>query len=205
MKFRHLVLIVPSLLALPLAACSSTSTAGSGGSSGDCKTVTCKAIDYTNLDATPVSFKNDIFTPIIRPTCNTSSCHGLPLNRATADLPGAHLYLGPQPTDSSVPIDDNLMGQINTELTSASHTAPTMKIAAAGDPANSFLMLKLTGCQNSKGLSCTLQSADISETKSGCGDTMPPTCYSQMNDVTPPSEAQLTTIARWIAQGAKNN
>ena len=207
MKFRHLVLMVPSLIALPIAACSSTSNTPAGGSGGDCKTVTCNALDYTNLDPTPVSFKNDIFTPIIRPTCNTSSCHGLNPMYATADLPGAHLYLGPLATDTVTTVDDTLMAQINNELVGASQTAPSIKIAAAGDPANSFLMLKLTGCQNSKSLSCTVQSADLSETKTGCGDTMPPSCYAQdpTNKLTPPTQAQLMTIARWIAQGAKNN
>jgi len=205
MKFRYLVLVVPALAVLPVAACSSTSDSGSSGGSSNCKTVTCKAVDYTNLDPTPVSFKDDIFTPIIRPTCNLSSCHGLAA--ATPDLPGAQLYLGPMPKDNSVAVDANLMARINAELTGASHTAPAMKIVTPGDPANSFLMLKLTGCQNSKSLSCTVQSVTLSETKAGCGDTMPPSCFAEMpaNQVTLPTEAQLTTIARWIAQGAKNN
>ncbi len=211
MKFRHLVWILPSLVMLPVAACSSTTsgTNGTGGTSsgGDCKTITCNAIDYTNLDPTPVSFKDDIFTPIIRPTCNSSSCHGLTVAQGTADLPGARLYLGPISADTITPIDDNLMATINAELVGNAHTAPSLKIAAAGDPAHSFMLLKLTGCQNSQGLSCTLQSADLSETKSACGDTMPPSCYTQMSEgtVVPPTTAQLTIIARWIAQGAKNN
>lgn len=205
MGFRHLVLIVPSLFVLSAAGCSSTSSDSPGGSGGDCKKVTCNALDYASLDATPVSFKNDIFTPILRPTCNTSSCHGLALAQKTADLPGAGLYLGPLDKDTVTTVDDNMMALINTELTGASRTAPSMKLAAAGDPANSFLMLKLTGCQNTKSLSCTVQSVTLSETKSGCGDTMPASCYTQMNGLTPPTQAQLTIIARWIAQGAKNN
>jgi hypothetical protein len=206
MKIRYLILAVPALLVLPQIGCSSTT--GTSGDSSDCLknpiTPTCKTLDYTNLDSTPVSFKTDIFGPIIRPTCNSVACHGNPLSMKNADFPPGGLYLGPLASNNATPVDDTLLATINGELLAPSQTAPSMKIVAPSDPANSFLMLKLTGCENTKGLTCTVQSVMYSETKTGCGDPMPPSCFARTDSLTL-SDAQIATFARWIAQGAKNN
>jgi hypothetical protein len=206
MKIRYLLLAAPTVLLLPQVACSSSSTPASGSS--DCATnpitPTCKAISYANLDPTPVSFQNDILGPIIRPTCDSAGCHGTPLSNSSANFPVAGLYLGPASTSMVTPVDATLLATINSELMQSAKTAPSMKIVTPGDPANSFLMLKLTGCQNTKSLSCTVQSAMYSETKTGCGDAMPPSCFAQTYSLTL-TDAEITTFARWIAQGAKNN
>jgi hypothetical protein len=112
--------------------------------------------------------------------------------------------LGPLASDSATPVDDALLATINGELLAASATAPSMKIVTPSDPANSFLMLKLTGCENTKSLTCTVQSVTASETKAGCGDPMPPSCFAKTDSLTL-TDVQIATFARWIAQGAKNN
>jgi len=207
MKIRYLILATPALLVLPQIGCSSTASP-SGSGSTDCMknpiTPTCKTVALGDTTTPVVSFKTDIFGPIIRPTCNSAACHATTLAQRTADFPPAGLYLGPAASDNATQITDTLLSTINGELLLSSKTAPSMKIVAPGDPTQSFLMLKLTGCQNTKSLACTVQSPTLSETMSGCGDTMPPSCFAQSNSVAL-SDAQIATIGRWIAQGAKNN
>lgn len=203
MKIRHLILSAPALLVLPQIGCSTSSGNGTGSNNTTCdpkSPPTCKALDYTTLDSATVSFASDLFEPIIRPTCNTNSCHGIPLTQRTSDYPGAGLYLGPATTNDTTD-DITLRTMIVGELLGNSTTAPSAKIVVPNQPANSFLMLKLTGCQNTANLSCTVQSADVSETDTGCGDTMPAPCFAQMSDLTL-TDAQIATFARWIAQGA---
>jgi hypothetical protein len=206
MRFVDLILAAPALFVLSQMGCSSS---GNGSSDATCSAnnpimPTCKALDYTTLDTTAVSFKGDVFTAIIRPTCNSSACHGVPLAQSTGVYPGAGLYLGPAASDNSTTVDATLLATIWGELQRSSATAPSMKIVAPTDPANSFLMLKLTGCQNTKSLTCMVQSVSASETKTGCGDSMPPSCFAQSSNVAL-SDAQIATFARWIAQGAQNN
>src|SRR3978361_1030037 len=78
MKIRYLIPAGAALVVASQIGCS-TSGGASGGST-DCLqtpiTPTCKALDYTKLDATVVSFKTDVFGPIIRPTCNSVACQG---------------------------------------------------------------------------------------------------------------------------------
>ncbi|HEY4104956.1 MAG TPA: hypothetical protein VGM44_13755 [Polyangiaceae bacterium] len=206
MKFRHLVLAFPALLTLASLGCSATTNPS--GSASDCAnnpiTPTCNALDYSSLGTDTVHFKDDIFSAIIRPTCNTSACHGVTLQNENATYPAAGLYLGPNTSDTSTTVDATLLAEITGELYGPSHTAPSLNIVKPMDPANSFLMLKLTGCENSQNLSCMVQSLTLSETKTGCGDPMPPSCDAQMSDLELTS-AQIQTFARWIAQGAQNN
>jgi hypothetical protein len=49
---------------------------------------TCKALDHTTLEATAVSFKDDVFSAIIRQTRNSSACHGVALAQSTGVYPG---------------------------------------------------------------------------------------------------------------------
>ncbi|HEY2736258.1 MAG TPA: hypothetical protein VGI70_19805 [Polyangiales bacterium] len=198
---------LPILLTLASLGCSST-TNPAGGSSSDCTTnpitPTCAPLDYSNLGSGTVSFKDDIFNPIIRSTCNTSACHGVTLQSSNGVYPAAGLYLGPTATDTSTPVDATLLAEITGELLAPSHTAPSLSIVKPMDPANSFLMLKLTGCENAQNLSCMLQSSTIAEIKTDCGGPMPPSCEAQMSDLEL-TTAEIQTFARWIAQGAQNN
>ncbi len=78
----------------------------------------------------------------------------------------------------------------------ASKTAPSMNLVTAGNPAQSFMMLKLDGCQDSAGLTCTPQPGAVSS--SACGDPMP-----QASPILTSDERNL--FRRWIAQGAQSN
>lgn len=208
MKYRNCVL---AALALPLLAaigCSSSaspSSTGAGGSAA-CEP-TCKTVDYTKLPATPVvSFKTDVFAAIMRPTCNASTCHGVTAAKSTKPLlyPPGGLYLGPGSNDTATTVDAALLTQVVTALKGTSKTAPSMAIVSPNSPDTSFLMLKLTGCENTKSLACTVQSADISETKTLCGDPMPPKCFASQFSIAL-TDAQIATFATWIKQGALDN
>ncbi len=204
MKIRHLILTAPAFLVLLQISCSTNSGNGTSSNNATCdpkSPPTCNPLDYTNLDSTPVSFTSDLFEPIIRPTCNSSACHGISLAQRTIDYPGAGLYLGPAITDTSTTDDAALHTMIVGELLGNSETAPSTKIVVPNQPANSFLMLKLTGCQNMANLTCMVQSPDVSETDTGCGDTMPAPCFAEISNLTL-TDTQIATFARWIAQGA---
>jgi hypothetical protein len=147
--------------------------------------------DYSQFDGTTpqVSYETDVL-PIFRRSCGLSPvCHG------STTSGGAKLYLGPALTDATPDaaarqtIVDALVGQ-------PSKTAPSTNIVASTDPEHSFLMLKMDGCQNSAGLTCTAQPAATCDT--ACGDPMP-----QTGDRLAASERDV--VRRWIAQGAQNN
>jgi hypothetical protein len=79
-----------------------------------------------------------------------------------------------------------------------------LKIVAPTDPVNRFLMLELTGCQDTKNPSGMVQSVSASETKTGFGHSMPPSGFAQ--DVERSRERRADrAFGRWIAQGAQNN
>lgn len=139
-------------------------------------------------DTTPVSFASQV-APILQKNCNTGSCHGF--TGMTASLPAAGLFLG---TSSSVDA-----AAVIANLTGMSETVDTMQIVKPADPANSVLMHKIDGCQNDRGLSCTLRPADGPETSAACGDPMPPPSYPGL------CEGDVEVVRRWIAQGAMNN
>lgn len=145
--------------------------------------------DYSKFDGqTPVvSFSADVL-PILRQGCGLSSvCHGDPA-KAKADL-----YLGPK-LSAPDPTAAERQAIVDGIVGVASQTAPSLSVVAAGDPENSFLMLKMDGCHNVPGLVCTPQPG--AETNGACGDPMP-----QTGDLR--CKADRDTVRRWIAQGAK--
>jgi hypothetical protein len=71
-----------------------------------------------------------------------------------------------------------------------------MNLVAAADPAQSFMMLKMDGCQDAAGLSCTPQPGAVGT--NACGDSMP-----QSSPILSRDERDL--FRRWIAQGAQSN
>jgi hypothetical protein len=156
--------------------------------------------DYAGFDATTpnVSFETDVM-PVFRRACGFSVCHGKESSSAAAEL-----YLGPKcPPSADDPtctqdVPDNAGRQaiVDSLVGVASKTAAAMPLVTAGSPEQSFLMLKIDGCHNSSGLTCTVQ--DGAKTSGACGDPMP-----QSSDALCQSERD--TIRRWIAQGAANN
>lgn len=193
------------LLGLSLPACGSDEPAsdGGGGSGGGASMCgTCTEPDATvDLMTPPVSFKTDIFDTFLRGSCSTLTCHGVAPAMATELYPGAGLYLGPPPDNTMTPITPELVTSIVNGLKAASKTAPTMKIVEPGNEAASFLIAKIHGCQNERGLACTQQSAGLIRCKSSaCGDIMPPT-----DNIVQLTAEQKNTFRRWVAQGAQDN
>lgn len=160
--------------------------------SSGCKAPSCP-IDYAGLDLTTpsVSFAADVF-PLFRRSCGLSSvCHGSQSSSA------AGLYLGPKQSDTTTVIDKALYQQVIDAIAGVpSKTAPAMNLVAPLDPAKSFLMLKVDGCQNDAGLTCKAQPKAKSGTP--CGDGMP-----QGPSVLCAEDRDV--VRRWIAQGAKND
>ncbi len=175
-----------------------------------CATRTCP-FDYSTFDSSePVSFQNDVF-PLLRRSCGLStSCHGAGFNAGAA-----FLYLGPKLSDKTTVIDSAFLGQIIDGLVGVtSKTVPGTsggsagaggasgagngggaKLVVAGDPSQSFLMLKLDNCQAAANLTCV----KIASNKSGklCGKGMP--------DGNLLCDDERDIFRRWIAQGAQNN
>lgn len=184
--------------ALPSAAACSSEDSGSSESSNNSGVPFCGAADTCPPDTsgvdltTPVSFRNDIYQPIFQRTCNAITCHG------AENTPAGGLWLGQRTGEPS----EELLESIVSHLLEPSATAPAMKNVEPGKPEESFLMLKVDGCQDRAGLSCTVQERALCNTP--CGDAMP-----QL--VEPPDEAfplpieQRHAIRAWIAQGAQNN
>jgi hypothetical protein len=192
-------------------------TGGKSGASGSTGTGACSDIDFSSYGkGDPVSLKNDLL-PMFGLSCVTSDCHsttdkkaGLNLGHKCAFDANAKwkcTFPTTAPSDPSQPApdDDQTVMDIYASLTSNAQTvtSPTVKRVAAGDPANSFLLLKLADMQSSKGYTCTNQ--DPSH------ETMPaPACGVSMPQGSDPycegtSRTKFDAIAEWIAQGAMNN
>ncbi len=144
----------------------------------------CPSYHTANLMSPSVSFASDVF-PIFTQHCNDDLCHG------NAQGSRADLYLGPELNASNGQISAVYEG-----LMRASKTAPAVMVVAPGDPAQSFLMNKVEGCQNKRNLQCY---AEPNLCRAECGDPMPPLpreSYPELGD------EDKMTLRRWIAQGA---
>ena len=64
-------------------------------------------------------------------------------------------------------------------------------------------MLKVDGCQDSAGLTCTAQDGALCQT--ACGDSMPQFDDPGAELDFPLPAEQANKIRAWIAQGAQNN
>jgi hypothetical protein len=187
-------------------------TAGtSGGGAAD-----CMHIDYSAYAAMPaVSFRQDIL-PIAGFACTLSSCHsprnpkaGLNLgNRCAFDTSSKwKCTFPPAPQDPNdltkpAPDDESTVAAVYASITAPSTTVnggAVMRVKP-GDPANSFLVLKLADQQNSRGFMCTNQ--DPASGVSPCGTSMP---LDQDLFCEGSYRARFDAIAAWVAQGAKNN
>lgn len=192
---------------------------GSGGASGKAGSTgsgACGNVDYSSYGkGDPVSFKTDLM-PMFGLSCVTSDCHSVKDKKAGLNLGYKCAFDAsakwkctfptsgtPDPSMPS-PLDDQTLMDVYTSLTADALTvkSPSVKRVAAGDPANSFLLLKLADQQNSKGYTCDNQDSSHETNPPACGVSMP-----QNGDLycTGSSRAKFDAIAEWIAQGAKNN
>jgi hypothetical protein len=178
-----------------------------------CKTSTTCPYDYSTFDSTePVSFEKDVF-PLLRRSCGISTvCHGAGANQGAAGL-----YLGPKKSDTDTVVDaafrqaivDSLVGVTSLTVPGTSSDAGAAgaagassandgaKLIVAGDPANSFFMLKLDGCESSMGLQCVKIKSNKTDPLIPCGESMP--------DGNLLCDSERDIFRRWIAQGAQNN
>jgi hypothetical protein len=129
----------------------------------------------------PISFGAQI-VPILHRQCADAVCHG---------RPGAEPYLGP-----SLPAapDAHVMWTAIVGVPSA--TAPELALIEPSAPAESFLVLKIEGCQNAGALACTPLMGVMSGMP--CGDTMPQAGRPVCN-------ADRALVRRWVLQGALEN
>lgn len=186
-RFRLSYIWLACLGALPFIACGSDDSSGDDGGSSSCPSQDCP-FDYSTVDLSSpaVSFQGEVM-PIFQRACNFSSCHGKEVGSK------AELYLGPN-TSGGDPDAATRTAIIQGIVGQPSLTASSMNLVTASDPANSFLMVKMDGCQNARGLTCDPQATDTEP----CGDSMP-----QRADLLCPDERD--TVRRWIAQGAADN
>jgi hypothetical protein len=182
---------------------------GSGGGGG-AENPTCKV--SVNASAAPLSFKDDVM-PIFGFACAGSSCH-------SGSRPKADLFLGPkcdysngdciwpdQPnTDNPAagqPITQADIDKVHSQLLASSLTASAAKRVVPSDPDASFLVDKIAGIQNDKGLTCT--NTETNAEVGPCGQWMPYTGGPLCGRGSASGQARVDTIVNWIAQGAKNN
>lgn len=132
-------------------------------------------IDYSAVSGS-ASFELDVM-PLFDQACNSSSCH------AGAAAPEGLVLTAVDATERTALV---------TSLTSAWARRANMQLITAGDPANSFLLLK-----------CEYDKAGITECATdcsalGCGAPMP-------SGGTMLTASELDILRRWIKDGAQDN
>jgi hypothetical protein len=126
-----------------------------------------------------VSFEHDLM-PFFSTTCAFGGCHD-GLSRL------AGLYLGTNFTEGEA--DAAVRQEVHDSLLSPASTTDDLPRVKPFEPAESFLMLKVQGCQGSVALTCKGAAAQP------CGARMP-----ALSDPLPLASRRM--IARWIAAGA---
>lgn len=196
-------------------------TGGAGASTSGVGTscATTNLAAYMPNQSMPISFQNDLL-PMFGLSCILSDCHN-----SAENAPRAGLQLGHKcdynatakwkcvfPTtvtdpsnliSASSPDDPATVMAVYQSLMAPSTTVNGggMVRVKPGDPANSFLMLKLAGTENMHGLMCTNQDPSHG-TGAACGDPMPlgGTQWCDGSD-----RPKFDAIAQWIANGAMMN
>jgi len=143
----------------------------------------CPVVD-DGQEGPPVSFRQDLL-PAIQRNCSDVPCHGKETGGA------AGLFLAPPP-----PAAADASGVLGRLVGVPSRTASGLRLIAPGDPSQSFLVIKVEGCQNALGLTCTAQPGAV--TAGPCGDTMP-------QGARPLCNAERVFLRHWIRQGASDN
>lgn len=154
-------------------------------SSRDCSLGTCPVAAPIVTAGVSVSFKNDL-VPALQRNCNDAPCHG------SVSGSGADLYLS-EPAPAVVDSGAMLARLVGIP----SKTDPSLHLVEPGDPARSFLVAKVEGCQEKLGFSCTRQ-ARASAGSGPCGDTMP-------QGQRPLCNRDRELLQFWILAGAKDN
>lgn len=114
------------------------------------------------------SFRDDV-VPLVQQSCALTACH-------SSKESNLGIFLRFEPA------------QIYAELKKTSPTATGEPFVVPGDPAKSYLMVKLEGTQAALASKCP---------NSNCGTVMPP------DDKLP--DEKIETFRKWIAEGAKDN
>jgi hypothetical protein len=137
----------------------------------------------------PVSFRQEVM-PFLVTHCNLNICH-------QGDSPPSKLGLGEPCTfeprtmtcnaDASA-LTDAIAQSVYANLTAPSHAAPGLRRVDPGRLDQSFLLMKLSGCQNAfpEVTGCT-----------DCGTEMPP--HGALRDH---ERTSFDMIARWVRDGA---
>jgi hypothetical protein len=137
----------------------------------------------------PVSFRQDVM-PLLVTHCNLNICHQSP-------SPPSQLVLGETCTfdartmtcnaDPSA-LTDSIARVVYANLMSPSIAAPNLKRVEPGRMDRSFILMKLSGCQNAFPdlTGCT-----------DCGTEMPP--HGSLRDY---ERASFDMVARWVRDGA---
>ena len=119
-----------------------------------------------------------------------------------SDAEGADLAHVPQHRRFTRPDDDATIAAVYASLMAPSTTVNggTVLRVKPGDPANSFLVVKMADQQGTKGYMCTNQEPNTSSQP--CGTAMP-----QSGDLYCMGTARkrFDAVARWVAEGAPNN
>jgi hypothetical protein len=137
----------------------------------------------------PVSFRRDVM-PFLVTHCNLNICH-------QGDSPPSRLGLGEtctfEPRSMTCNADpsaltDAIAQKVYANLIASSYAAPNLKRVEPGRVDESFLLMKLAGCQNAfpNVTGCT-----------DCGTEMPP--HGALRDY---ERASFDMIARWVRDGA---
>lgn len=156
------------LVAFSFVVACASSTDSTLGSSGGTKDGGASAVDARRPYP---SFRDDV-VPLIQETCALTACHA-------SKESNLGIFLA---YDAA---------QIYAELKKTSPTAMGEAFVVPGDPAKSYLMVKLEGKQAALAAKCA------GSAYPSCGVSMPPD-----NAL---SAAQLDTIRKWITAGAKDN
>jgi|SRR5580658_1666588 hypothetical protein len=190
---------------------STSGTTSAGASSGGAGGSPCGA----GASTTTVSYANDLM-PIIQANCSlggtmiaTATCHAAPGVENPGESGGSRQYFGPPSpptTATTTPSLTTIYQQFVTGPTGpvASLEDPSMNIVDPGNPATSFLWLKLT-----MSTTVLLSSPLCSRGDYGsCGSQMPLN-ESFDGGAVPPfmplPQADLDLFCNWIVQGAMNN
>ncbi len=150
------------IVSAAIVACSSDTPTTFGGGKTD-----AAVVEQDARNPYP-SFRDDV-VPIVQASCSLTACHA-------SKESNLGIFLA---YDTA---------QIYGELQKTSPTAAGEKFVVAGDPAKSYLMVKLEGKQADLAAKCAAGS---------CGTEMPPE-----NKL--PAD-KLDTIRKWITAGAKND
>jgi hypothetical protein len=199
-----------------------TSAAGAGAGAAGAATADCSTVNFASYvpNAAAVSFTTDLL-PMFGQACTASDCHNQHDHNAMLNLgnkcdfdPNAKWKctfptMSSDPSDftKSAPDDPATAMLIYQDLMKPAVTVTggtPMARVKPGDPANSFLMLKLADQQNSKMLACTNfdPSHDPEQPPLPCGSFMPLTGTKYCQGTTRP---RFDAIAQWIANGAPMN